>query len=315
MIPKNLTSLKAFLEAAKGRSQERIIEAFLSAVRDPTDPKSLIEDASVLIDHAREEKLVVFSSKFLDPTKGWEKAIGYNEGVAGQCYQRRSTTEYPSREGKRFQVDLVGKGEIKNMVCVPIKFRSDSENPFGVACFHNNDANKKFSRQDVRTLESYVDILALALHLPTPELQLDRNVFIVHGRDTAALKDLELTLLRQKVTPKILKQEKRNAQLILHELERLIRICSAGFILITPDDEGRLKGSEDIFEDRARENVIFETGLLFARFRASERVAILLKKPAKLPSDLTGMLVDDFDQIADIEDGIKERLRQWEMIT
>ena len=112
----------------------------------------------------------------------------------------------------------------------------------------------------------------------------------------------------------IVRQEKRSAQLILDSLERTLRICHAGFILVTPDDEGRLDDSEETFQPRARENVIFETGLLFAKFRQSERVAILLKKPAKLPSDLTGMFVDQFETIANVEDKISERLRDWGMI-
>lgn len=315
MIPTNLASLGGFLRAAKGRSQERIIGEFLAAVRDPNDSKSLIEDASVLIDHAREQKLMVFNDKFLDPKKRWEVAIGYNEGIAGRCFRERDTTEYPSRRGKKFAVELVGKGDIKNMVCIRIKFRSDSDTPFGVACFHNNDANKKFTKGDVRTLESYVDVLSLALHMPHPELQLDKmNVFIVHGRDTPSVDGLELILRRYGVTPMILRQEKRSAQLILDSLERILRICHAGFILVTPDDEGRLSESEETFQLRARENVIFETGLLFSKFRQSERVSILLKKPAKLPSDLTGMFVDQFETINSIESKITERLRDWGMI-
>jgi hypothetical protein len=86
MIPTNLTELSHFLKAARGRSQEDIITEFLAAVRDPTDPNSLIEDASVLVDHAREKKLKVFNDRFLDPTKRWETAISYNEGVAGNAF-------------------------------------------------------------------------------------------------------------------------------------------------------------------------------------------------------------------------------------
>jgi predicted nucleotide-binding protein len=314
MIPTDLVSLSGFLRASRGRSQEEIISEFLAAVRDPNDPDSLIEDASVLIDHAREQKLMVFNDKFLDPTKRWETAIGYNEGVAGRCFRERDTTEYPSRRGKKVVMELVGKGDIKNMVCIPIKFRSDSDTPFGVACFHNNDANKKFSEDDIRTLDSYVDLLALALHLPHPEIQLDNNVFIVHGRDTSSVDGLELILRRYGVTPMILRQEKRSAQLILDSLERILRICNSGFIVVTPDDEGRLDESEEAFQPRARENVIFETGLLFAKFRQSQRVSILLKKPAKLPSDLTGMFVDQFETINSVEHKISERLRDWGMI-
>ena len=67
----------------------------------------------------------------------------------------------------------------------------------------------------------------------------------------------------------------------------------------------------NVFELRARENVIFETGLLFSKFRQFGRVSILLKKPAKLPSDLSGLFVDQFDKIKDVERNIKQRLKDW----
>jgi hypothetical protein len=315
MIPTTLIGLSHFLYAARGRSQEYIITEFLDAVRDPNDPNSLIEDASVLIYHLGDNRLKVFNNKFLDPAKRWETAIPCNGGVAGQAFRERRTIEYPSRRpGKKFDVELIGgKVAIKNMVCVPIMFGNDNDDPFGVACFHNNDEKKRFSEEDVLSLESYVGILALALHMPHPELQLEKNVFVVHGRDQPSLSALELVLLRKGVKPMILRQEKRSAQLILDSLERLLRICHAGFILVTPDDEGRLSESDETFQPRARENVIFETGLLFAKFRESERVSILLKKPAKLPSDLTGMFVDEFESIDEVEGKIAGRLKDWGM--
>ena len=94
-------------------------------------------------------------------------------------------------------------------------------------------------------------------------------------------------------------------------MEDLIRICKAGFILATPDDEGRLASSEDKLAPRARENVIFETGLLFAKYREFERVAILLKKPTKLPSDLAGITYEEFSTVSELEAKIVQKLRRW----
>ena len=317
MIPTDLVSLSDFLNAAKGESQETIISEFLKVVRDK---KGLIEDASVLIDHPQERKLLVFNDKFLDPTRQWETSFGYDEGIAGRSFVERRPKEYPPRRGRPVDLEpkLVGKGDIKNMVCIPLKVRRDSIYPFGVVCFHNNDPDKKFSEDDLFTLEACVDVLALALHTPFPEIQLDKNVFIVHGRDETSRKALELILRRNEVKPMILREVKKSGELILDALERVLRICHAGFILVTPDDEGRLLEAEDVddskFEPRARENVIFEAGLLFAKFRRSQRVSVLLQKPAKLPTDLSGMFVDEFKTVDDVEKKIAERLRDWGMI-
>ena len=98
--------------------------------------------------------------------------------------------------------------------------------------------------------------------------------------------------MKYQVTPRVLKNKNKGARSILDELESLIRVCKAGFILATPDDEGHLRGSSDPLAERARENVIFETGLLFAKFREFERVAVLLKRPLKLPTDLDGIVYE-----------------------
>jgi predicted nucleotide-binding protein len=151
------------------------------------------------------------------------------------------------------------------------------------------------------------------MHSPLPELQLERNVFIVHGRDSATLKELQSILTEHGATPRVLKQEEKNAQNILTALEDLLRICKAGFILATPDDEGHLFGSKDPLTRRARENVIFETGLLFAKYRDFKRVTILLKEPLKLPSDLEGISYESFADIREIESNIVKRLGSWKV--
>ena len=66
--------------------------------------------------------------------------------------------------------------------------------------------------------------------------------------------ELQLLLFKYQVTPKVLVDKNKGPNSILEELEALIRICRAGFILATPDDEGRLRGSKDpLNSPRARE--------------------------------------------------------------
>lgn len=162
-------------------------------------------------------------------------------------------------------------------------------------------------------LESCVDVLAIALHNPLPELNLEKNVFIVHGRDEDALKDLQLLLFRYQVKPRVLANTNRGPNSILDELEVLIRTCRAGFILLTPDDEGRLRSDAGAtLIPRARENVIFETGLLFAKFRKFERVLLLLKEPTQLPSDLNGISYERYRQsVSEIESRLAASLDEW----
>lgn len=305
-----------FLRASHGHSQEAIIVEFLQtaiAISPAADA------GSVLVDHPRIKKLVLFNEgdflfdkELLDPEAraSFPSTLGYRGTIAGNCFRTGRPTVFSRAQGDI----LFGDSPIQNMVCFPIK-SGQGRNPFGVACFHNNVRDKAFSADDMSVLEAYTDILALALHTPHPELQLERNVFIVHGRDVPSRMALEKILLDKKVTPKVLAREDKNATTILTALEDLIRTCKAGFILATPDDEGRLGKSKDEYAARARENVIFEMGLLFAKFRAFDRVAILLKKPLKLPSDLNGVTYEEFDRIEDLEATITLKLHKWNLLS
>jgi len=304
-----------FLRASHGRSQEAIIVEFLQtaiAISPAADA------GSVLIDHPKMNRLVLFNEgdflfreELLDvqARAKFPTTLGYFGTIAGNCFRTGTPTVFSRAQGGEFY----GDSPIQNMVCFPIKL-GQGRNPFGVACFHNNDHNKTFSLEDQRVLEAYTDILALALHTPHPELQLDRNVFIVHGRDDRSRQKLESILRQKNVNPKVLLREDKNATTILSALEELIRTCKAGFILATPDDEGRLGKPNEQLAARARENVIFEMGMLFAKFRAFDRVAILLKKPCRLPSDLNGVNYEEFDKIEDIESTIVRKLDSWKLL-
>jgi predicted nucleotide-binding protein len=309
--------ISGFLRACRGRSQELIIMEFLEAAIEisPT-----ADEGSVLIHHPRMKKLVLFNEndflfekKMLDPKirAAWPKEFSQHSGIAGRCFRERSTQVYSRQIASKMLKDFLGDSPIQNMICIPII--TSAPEPFGVVCFHNNDPDREFTEIDEKVLETYTDILALALHSPHPELQLERNVFIVHGRDSQSLSDLQDVLRDFRVSPKVLGQQDRNAQSILYALEDLIRTCRAGFILITPDDEGHLKGDRQL-SPRARENVIFETGMLFARFREFDRVALLVKRPVELPSDLDGILFQAFDNISDIERYIESKLNKWKLL-
>ncbi len=309
--------LRDFLRAARGCSQEQVIIEFLETVVS-LDPSS--EQGSVLIKHPDRNALILFNAneflfekKLLDPNPAakWPSELGLHGTIAGLCYRTKSTKRFCRGDGACGN-DFFGSSPIQNMVCIPIM--TGGEWPFGVVCFHNNDPKKIFSDAEVADLESCVDVLAVALHNPLPELNLEKNVFIVHGRDDASLNQLQLLLLKYQVTPRVLKNKNKGARSILDELEGLIRVCKAGFILATPDDEGHLRGSNDPLAERARENVIFETGLLFAKFREFERVAVLLKRPLKLPSDLDGVIYEAFDDVGDLELAIKEKLSTWGLV-
>ena len=325
-MPFDLRALGGFLKASRGKAQEDVVFDFLRSLID-RDP--IIDNGSILINYPQEQKLRLFqketllSQKFLDPrSSNWEDEFSYRgnivagRGVAVRCFLERRTRIYESTTGQ--QSDLIGNSPIKNMICVPIMLGNLEEAPFGVVCFHNDDPQRKFTPAEGEIVEACVDVLSLALHASYPKILLERNVFIVHGRDSNARAQLENLLLKSGVTPKTLRDEERVGQLILPAIENLIRACAAGFILITPDDEGRLRDPDNpdcAFTLRARENVLFETGLLFAQKRPHDRVAVLVKRGTTLPTDLQGMLYYDFDEIENIDGKIRGLLGSWKLVS
>jgi predicted nucleotide-binding protein len=132
--------------------------------------------------------------------------------------------------------------------------------------------------------------LDLAARMPS------NAVFIVHGRDTLALTRLQLILVERGIRPKVLAEQPGRGKELLEELEDLLADCCAGFVLLTPDDEGRYASDPPPHKPRARQNVIFEGGWLMGLFRQHDRICFLKTDDTlELPSDLGALKTEPFD--------------------
>lgn len=100
---------------------------------------------------------------------------------------------------------------------------------------------------------------------------------------------------------------------LLGFLEDKIRDCLVGFILLNPDDEGRLYKYGEPLRHRARQNVIFEAGYLTALFRDINRICFLQKGEMEIPSDLSGLLKETFSGSIHA-DRIHLTLEHWQLI-
>lgn len=136
---------------------------------------------------------------------------------------------------------------------------------------------------------------------PLQVSQADRSVFIVHGHDTAARKELELLLRQLKMEPIVLMNLPAQGETIIEKLERYLgQNDNVGFacVLLTPDDEGNRVGKADEKRCRARQNVILELGMVLGRL-GRPRVSILHKGSVELPSDIGGMIYHSFRESVD----------------
>ncbi|WP_375660657.1 TIR domain-containing protein [Bartonella sp. CL71SXKL] len=125
-----------------------------------------------------------------------------------------------------------------------------------------------------------------------------KKIFIVHGHDRTALKQLTSILNDFNLEPYILQNTGGNGLTIIEALEK--GICSDfikfGIVLLTPDDIGYAKSAgKKAAQPRARQNVIFEMGMLMSAL-SRKNVAILKKQDLELPSDINGIIYLPFKE-------------------
>lgn len=127
------------------------------------------------------------------------------------------------------------------------------------------------------------------------KLKYARNVFIVHGRDHL-LRDRLISILEKLYfNPIVLDRQPNQSLTIIEKLERDVNNIGFSFILYTPDDFGGFKGENGM--SRARQNVIFEHGLLIGML-GRDRTCAIINGAIELPSDLKGVI---YEKVNDIE--------------
>jgi predicted nucleotide-binding protein len=119
--------------------------------------------------------------------------------------------------------------------------------------------------------------------------------FIVHGHDKPALLELKNFIQNslKLCEPVVLAERPSGGATIIEKLEKYGDDIDVVFVLATPDDVGRRKGTP-VSRSRARQNVIFELGYFFGKVhRRSGRVVVLHKGDLDLPSDINGVIYID----------------------
>lgn len=126
-----------------------------------------------------------------------------------------------------------------------------------------------------------------------------RGIFLVHGHNTAAREEVARFLDR--VTPEgatILHEQANQGQVLLEKFEKHGGTSAFAVVLLTGDDEGRLRSNEEgeqPLQPRARQNVVFELGF-FVGALGRDRVAVLHEDGVELPSDLHGLAYIPYPQ-------------------
>jgi len=120
----------------------------------------------------------------------------------------------------------------------------------------------------------------------------NKRVFIVHGHDEAIEVKASQLIKDLGLEPVILHEESDKGQTIIEKLERCTDV-GFGIILYTPCDHGGEMGSDSMMP-RARQNVVFEHGMLIGKLGRG-RVCALLKGDIEKPSDISGIIYKTID--------------------
>lgn len=154
-----------------------------------------------------------------------------------------------------------------------------------------NDAIHNFNDQFIEYFEQVLQEVINA----NPEIEDNKiekikgnTVFIIHGHDNELKTEVQLLLTRAGVNNLVLHEQADKGRTIIDKLVEESSSSNYAIALLSPDDKLQ-DGST-----RARQNVILEVGY-FIGWLGKERVRILKKGNIEIPSDLQGILYENYD--------------------
>lgn len=118
------------------------------------------------------------------------------------------------------------------------------------------------------------------------------KVFIVHGHDAGLKNEVARFVENLGLTAIILHERLNRGRTIIQKLLEEVRDVAFAIVLYTPDDEVNSNGK---LHFRARQNVIFEHGLLVGLLGEC-KVCCLCKGEIEIPSDNSGILYTKYDE-------------------
>ena len=129
-----------------------------------------------------------------------------------------------------------------------------------------------------------------AVAAPNPS----RQIFIVHGRDGEMREAVARFVTEIGFEPIILHEQPNGGKTVIEKFETHSGPAGFAVVLLSGDDEGRLKGTTDL-RPRARQNVILELGYFVGRLKRSH-VCALKRGDVEDPSDIVGVVFEPFDE-------------------
>ena len=143
------------------------------------------------------------------------------------------------------------------------------------------------------------------------EWEYNDKVFVVYGHDNKAKMELIELLIGWGINPLYIDNLPTEGRTIIEQLEHYIPRTNYGIVLATPDDEGYDKENK-IIKNRARQNVIFEWGMLYSKL-GRKRVTAILKTDENFecPSDINGILYKSYkNSVKELSEYLRRELNK-----
>lgn len=177
---------------------------------------------------------------------------------------------------------------------------------FSLMCFSTcttesefEDAFKKGLNEAKALIDSYIENLSIFEQIEEDYDKEIKNtvqsnkVFIVHGRDNESKFELARYLEKIELEPIILHEQVNKGKTIIEKIEEYTDV-NYGIVLYTPCDIGGLNDGKDELQERARQNVVFEHGLLIGKI-GRNNVSALVKGNIEKPNDISGVVYMDMN--------------------
>lgn len=123
------------------------------------------------------------------------------------------------------------------------------------------------------------------------EMPLTKKVFVVHGHDEGARESVARFLEKLGFHAIILHEQANKGRTVIEKVEANSDVSFA-VVLLTPDDEGAVRGG--IPEPRVRQNVLLELGYFIGRL-GRDKVCALKRGEVEVPSDFAGVVWETMD--------------------
>jgi predicted nucleotide-binding protein len=155
--------------------------------------------------------------------------------------------------------------------------------------FDSNEALDTLTSR-ISQLEETVRTLVLAPSRTSRQTgveDIDKNVFLVHGRNEGVKETVARWLERLGAVAIVLQEQPNEGRTVIEKFESFSNVGYAVVLMAGDDIGGRVNDTE--LRARVRQNVIFELGYFVAKLGRS-RVCVLHESDVEIPSDFSGVL-------------------------